>query len=126
MAVEDQVVAAPLAGEPGGHVEPLRGQGIFPRLEAVLPQPVVHKLARPTLAARGAVDVAEREREIDYFLSVDQLDHVIRGHISCVLLLVRNDRRTLPVPLPTKLEFVLNCKTSKVRGLVSVTSAARR
>src|ERR1700730_9552343 len=83
MAVEDQVVAAPVAGEPGGHVEPLGGQGVFPRLEAILAQPLVYKLARPTLAARGAVDVAEREREIDHFLAVDQLDHVIRGHVLC-------------------------------------------
>src|SRR5215471_10334679 len=81
MAVEDQVVAAPLAGQPGGHVEPLGGQGVLPRLEAFLAQPVVHVLARQTLVARGAVDVAECERELDHLLAVDQLDHIIRGHV---------------------------------------------
>jgi hypothetical protein len=38
-------------------------------------------MARRTLAARGAVDVAECERELDHLLAVDQLDHIIRGHI---------------------------------------------
>src|SRR5262249_49570759 len=83
MAVEDQVVAAPLAGQPGGHVEPLGGQGVLPRLEAFLAQPVVPVLARRTLTARGAVDVAECERKLDHLLAVDQLDHIIRGHVLC-------------------------------------------
>src|SRR5262249_7843266 len=81
MAVEDQVVAAALAGQPSSHVEPLGGQGVLPRLEAILAQPVVHVLARQTLAARRTVDVAECEREIDYLLAVDQLDHIIWGHV---------------------------------------------
>src|SRR5262245_4617757 len=81
MAIEDQVVAVSLAGQPGRHVEPLGGQGILPRLEAVPAQPVVHVLARHTLAARRAIDVAERKREIDHLLAVDPLNHIIRGHL---------------------------------------------
>src|SRR5262245_12017279 len=100
MAAEDQVVAAALAGQPSSHVEPLGGQGVLPRLEAILAQPVVHVLARQTLAARRTVDVAECEREIDYLLAVDQLDHIIWAHVpvlSCGI--ATNSRLDLSAPM---------------------------
>src|SRR5215467_12520123 len=99
MAVEDQVVAAPLAGQPSSHVEPLGGQGVLPRLEAILAQPVVHVLARQTLAARRTVDVAECEREIDYLLAVDQLDHIIWGHVPVLSGVATNSWLDLSAPM---------------------------
>src|SRR6516165_7123965 len=81
MAVEDEVVAAAHSGQPRGDVEPLRGECVFARLEAVPGEPIIHVLAGRTFAARRAVDVAEREREINHLLAVDLLDHIIRGHV---------------------------------------------
>ncbi|MGD9769137.1 MAG: hypothetical protein AB7U62_15990, partial [Pseudolabrys sp.] len=55
------------------------------RLEAVLTAPVVNILSGNAFAAVRAIDVAEREREIDHLLTIDPIHDIIRGHVHCLV-----------------------------------------
>ena len=80
MTVEDQVVAASAAIEPRGDVEALLHERKLPGFEPIGSQPVEHELPSWALVTGGAVNFAERQRQIDQLLPVDPRDHLIRRH----------------------------------------------